>query len=494
MTQTKPSQKPTTTKPTRPHNQAKPSQKPAPKPNPVDNKIKQKADDLEAEAASKIHEINQSYFHVVMAGKNRIVRMVKSVVGSSLECEFLQINEFKQAFSHDCKILSYYSGREPVLRNPASVWLESDEANFLRDSVDFDPDEACFSITKKNKLNIYHGFGVKCRDVLSEDIQLDLYLNHLKEVICDNCDDHYKYLLGYIAHAVQKPSQKPSVSVIMKAGQGAGKGTAMDPLLTIFGAHSLAATSSSDITGKFNSALEGKILVFFDEAFSGLKEANDAMKGKVSGNYTRIERKGINSVVISNYMRIFMASNHENIINIESDDRTCFCLRSSEKYKQNKEYFKKMEFCRPKNQYHNYFCSRLLTFLKNVNISNFDPYRTPITNELVRQKIDYLEPAMKWIHAVLDRGCITSEGGWPNYIENNECYETCKKWLTENDYKLGWGSYQKKIGAAMSSVGMLSQTKRLPCRECRRVRVMPSLEECRKKFESIVGGTVFTID
>ena len=47
----------------------------------------------------------------------------------------------------------------------------------------------------------------------------------LLEVICAGNQKHYAYLIAYIAHALQRPWEKPGITIILMGGQGIGKGT-----------------------------------------------------------------------------------------------------------------------------------------------------------------------------------------------------------------------------------------------------------------------------
>jgi len=87
-------------------------------------------------------------------------------------------------------------------------------------------------------------------------------LAHLHDIVCSGNDDHYRYLLKWEAFAVQNPAILPEVAVVMRGVQGSGKGTAVRPFERIFGRHHFVQLDKLEqLTGRFNTALSGKVIV-----------------------------------------------------------------------------------------------------------------------------------------------------------------------------------------------------------------------------------------
>ena len=58
----------------------------------------------------------------------------------------------------------------------------------------------------------------------------------LLDILCSGDEELYGYLMKYIAHALQKPEEKPKVMLIFKSiEEGTGKGTFGELLQLIFG-------------------------------------------------------------------------------------------------------------------------------------------------------------------------------------------------------------------------------------------------------------------
>ncbi|MFK0571150.1 primase-helicase family protein [Endozoicomonas sp.] len=441
-----------------------------------------------------IEELNRNYYHIIINGKNRIMRMISADVGTGLQPEFFTAEEFKAKWSHEQKIPVGYRGGQITRKSKGDVWLNHADANFVDGSLDFDPSKPPLTVTPRNRLNIWQGFGVKPAGIppseLLNDEQVAQYLVHIRDVICAGDERDYRYLVEYLAHMVQKPWEKPSVAIVLKAGQGVGKGTFMAPLITIIGGHALATTQSKDVTGKFNAALESKVLVFFDEAFAGSKQASDMLKGLISELYTRIERKGIDSIRVPNKMRIFMASNSENIVVVESDDRRYFFLSVSEHVKQDKAYFSERAYMQQSHPDHHQFVEKLLQYLLNISIEDFDPHHAPVTSELVKQKIDSLKPEERWVYNILVNDGIVA-GAWPAWMDNQECYQACENWIDQRKMKPLYGNPATAIGRALNKAGIESKMHRTGVGDKpERVRVFPSLDQARQTFERFLKGSI----
>ena len=84
----------------------------------------------------------------------------------------------------------------------------------------------------------------------------------LLNVICDGDESSYNYLINYIAHALQKPEEKPGVMIILLGGQGIGKGTFGRLMQKIWTSTYLQVSNIDAITGNFNGALERSFIVF----------------------------------------------------------------------------------------------------------------------------------------------------------------------------------------------------------------------------------------
>ena len=144
------------------------------------------------------------------------------------------------------------------------------------------------------------------------DIDVLLFLDHMRDNLCNGNVSYFEYLIRWLAHMVQKPSERPMTGIAIIGDQGNGKGIFIDFIARMLGGRRNAnTTTSAKDTKSFNTAVGNKLLVVFDEAtFSGDHEQSDFMKKLVTEPYVRIEPKGIDAYEVANYARCFITSNN----------------------------------------------------------------------------------------------------------------------------------------------------------------------------------------
>lgn len=430
-----------------------------------------------------LDEFNKYYTTIVTGGKNLVIRANLDPFGNA-NIEFFNHKEFTDIHKDYNKIpvqIETTNGTAVKLFNPAKLWLESPESDSAKFGITFYP-----KLTKfyKGKLNTYMGLGCSPIDIDEKaEIDLQIYLNHVYNVICDGNQEHSDYLIKWIAHAVQKPEEKPEVGVVLKAGQGTGKGTLLKPLSKIFGAHYLHATSPEQVIGKFNSQLENKIMLFADEFFAGSKGSTDKLKAMITEKTGSIERKGIDRISLPDYSRIIMATNHENVISIERDERRYLYLEVSDRYKQNREYFKPLHETVDKPD----FAGQLLTYLINIDITDFEPRHVPKTKALEEQKIDNLDPLDKWLFEILSDGTFFGAELMEVSVSRKDIQTIAQKWIDDNGLKV-FGSLDRQLGKRLKLIGVDDAR---PYFEGKQVRtyIFPPLATVRANFDNYMAFT-----
>ncbi|EPT3041722.1 primase-helicase family protein, partial [Escherichia coli] len=88
-----------------------------------------------------------------------------------------------------------------------------------------------------------------------------------------------------------------------------GKGTTVKPLLQILGQYAAHINGAGHISGRFNSILANKLLVFADEVTIHKPSEADRLKAIISEPTFNLERKGIDAEPMPNFARLIFASN-----------------------------------------------------------------------------------------------------------------------------------------------------------------------------------------
>lgn len=436
------------------------------------------------EVKKVIAEFNRVYTTLTTCGKNYVLRMNTNAFGHA-ELEFFTYPNFIEFHRDSPKLKVTIQNddgkRTSKLINPAKYWLDSPDSVSSKYGITFYPVLERFY---KGKLNSYMGLGCEPMNYHNDDLGIKLYLNHIKKIICAGNNEHYEYVLNWMAHLIQKPWEKPEVAIVLKAGQGTGKGSFVNPIGKIIGAHYLYANTADQVVGKFNSQLENKILVFADEFFAGHKSATDQLKTKITEPIGSIERKGQDRIAVPCYSRIVMASNHENIIRIEKDERRYLFLAVDESEKQNSAYFDPLKDEVNKED----FPSKLLQYLLDRDITSFSPRAVPKTKALTEQKIDNLEPLDRWIYNVLLDGCFTKDSAFLVRSPSEYYHAHASNWIEKNKLNI-FGDIPRKVGKLLTALGAkTSQIRDQKTGKRPRWTELPDLDTMRSNFSKHIAS------
>ena len=163
---------------------------------------------------------------------------------------------------------------------------------------------------------------------------------HLLFVICDGDRRRYRYLLNWMAYAVQHPGQPAEVAVVLRGGRGVGKGIFARSFGSLFGPHFLQVNQPRHLVGNFNGHLESCAVLFVDEGFwAGDKAGEGVLKGMVTEPTLAIERKGLDVIAARNCLHIVIASNSDWVVPAGPDERRFFVLDVASERKQDPAYF-----------------------------------------------------------------------------------------------------------------------------------------------------------
>ena len=213
----------------------------------------------------------------------------------------------------------------------------------------------------------------KLDDVKQEIIQP--FLDHVLEVICDNNQEIYKYVLVWIASILQEPNFKTGIAIVILGNQGVGKNTFFTDIICKLMARyaNKNITNIENIVGKFNASLENKKLLVLNELqnIDTNKFLNsDALKSIITDDTININQKNEPIRTVENVANFFMVSNNDIPIKIDSGDRRYLVLTASEKYKNNFKYFSNLFNTFTPEFYENLFTFFMLMDTKNINLRN----------------------------------------------------------------------------------------------------------------------------
>lgn len=205
----------------------------------------------------------------------------------------------------------------------------------------------------------------------------------IKELImnlCGDCEKNYKWFINWIAHQIQKPTEKIPTAVILQGKQGSGKGTLKNLVFdNIFG-DNCKEINQTHLESSFNDYLLGSQIIFANEVMHNENRQTlpNVLKNLVTDPQITINIKFKKSITSNNYTHWIFCTNSDNPIKIDEDDRRYSVFYS-------KAMRKGLATDIRKNL--DYELKEFISYLKELNPS-FEEVSTPIMTDAKREIID----------------------------------------------------------------------------------------------------------
>jgi len=132
----------------------------------------------------------------------------------------------------------------------------------------------------------------------------------------------HEYVLDYLAHMVQRPTENPGVALVLTGGKGIGKDTFVNFILTyvVGAAFSHVYTTAKQFWGEHDFFRVGKLAVCWQEPDTKSLRANAAeLRALITAHVVNANPKGKDAFVCDNIVRYFFTSNDPNPTGLMSD-------------------------------------------------------------------------------------------------------------------------------------------------------------------------------
>ena len=192
--------------------------------------------------------------------------------------------------------------------------------------------------TESDEFNLWRGFGLEARKGWQKQRRL---LRHIREVICRGDKAKFKYLIRWLAWAIQNPDRHPGVVIVLKSRkQGTGKSTLGVVMLIIFGQHGALIDDSDRLLGGFNDWVEPVCFILAEEIlWANDHKTADKLKSRITADTFQIERKHGAIRQIPNRLHLIMTTNHDHAVAAGSGDRRLVVYDVSDEHACDKTWF-----------------------------------------------------------------------------------------------------------------------------------------------------------
>jgi hypothetical protein len=253
--------------------------------------------DINHDELSVVEAFNKEYAVVPVGGRTVILRERRGAKTGLLAVEFMRKQDFELLHFNKTFMTSGKSA------SASRFWLTHPDRRTY-DQMVFQPGQV-----PPNSYNLWRGFAVVPRDGSCER-----FLDHVHRTICCGDEIPFRYVVAWMADAVQNPTRRPGTALALRGREGTGKGVFCREFGKLFGQHFKHVSHPRHFTGNFNAHLMDCCLLYADEAFwAGDKTGEGVLKALITEPTIMIE---MNKDVIQmpNYVRILISSNHDLVV------------------------------------------------------------------------------------------------------------------------------------------------------------------------------------
>ena len=371
----------------------------------------------------------------------------------------------------------------------ASQWLEW-KGRRAYDGIVFSPGQhkevtTGLNGSRKTYFNLWRGFSYPPAPIGSSHRALDLFLEHTRLNVCGGNELLSRWLLGYFAHLVQRPYEKPLVALVFRGGKGVGKNACIERIGALLGRHFLLTSNRRYLVGNFNGHLENCLMFALDEAFwSGDKQAEGTLKDLITGRDHVIEHKGKEPYTVANKTRVVIIGNEDWIVPVSHDERRFAFFDVGDGRKQDRAFFQTMREEMEQGGY-----PVLLRYLLDYPLSGLDFNEAPATEGLADQKIHSLNPMYQWWHKCLTDGRIIGAEfeGWPTTVDCERLRLAFMRYNKDRRVTL-WMHEDLKMGKPLKhSTPSIKRVRAGEGDAQAYVYIMPTLDVCRAEWAVFIN-------
>jgi hypothetical protein len=433
-----------------------------------------------------LRELNETFAVIGnIGGKCRIVEEIEDEVMGRTRLTRMSFDDFRNRFCNRYVKVGEDSKGNPIMK-PAGGWWINHPARRQYRTIVFAPNKEI-----AGSYNMWKGFSVAAKPG-----DCSLFLDHLRENVCQGDERLYTYLLGWLALMVQHPGRPGHVAVVLRGGRGVGKSFVAREIGRLFGRHFLHVSNPSHLIGNFNAHLRDAIFLFADEAFyAGDKRHASILKTLVTEDTLQIEAKGVDVETAPNYVHLMMASNDEHVVPAGGDERRFFVLDVGAGHQRDHDYFKAI-FAQLENGGREALLHHLLTY----DLSEYRVQDVPQTQALRDQKDLSLSAEEDWWLNKLEEGLLLAENeGWPvDVIKDHlvdDYIDHTKRWnVSRRGNQTALGKFLKRMCPGLDIIQKLAKVER-PTGDGFIIKVekrlyhwiVPDLTACRERWEKLHG-------
>jgi len=229
-----------------------------------------------------------------------------------------------------------------------------------------------------DEFNLYGGFDVADVEPITPPPDISRILHQIHCLVAHN-EEHYQYLIRWIAHLFQFPEVKALIYLIFNGPQGTGKDSFWEFVGSLMGAELYLpnARIEDDVCGRFNFISSRRLLIQCQEVSRDVaKKYKDKIKSLVTQTRGIYEDKGVKQVTFNSYERYVFTTNEDVPMFIEQGERRSCIFTPSAEHCRDTNYWDTLiaDYRNPAIQ------RAFYDYLMAIDLTGWDITKRPITD------------------------------------------------------------------------------------------------------------------
>lgn len=423
----------------------------------IDTNNKMTMYDIELYLKNKIYDnINDAYDDLTIKFKDsiaifnikaeRYISLIESYSkDNSTKCTGIsKYDRFKRNYEHlviQYEVEYYDKFAKAMMKKIETMkfvkFIES-KSLFLYEGYYFEPYHTFESSTNDNSRfkNLFNPMIAKYLGYKNYDIsKINPILNHFKEVLANNDEHCYKYILSWLHAIIKKPNKKTEICLIFNGDQGCGKTLPFDMIRKyIFGDNCGHLTDGmASLVDKFNSWMYSNLFILCDEptVLTDLNRSTyeEKLKLVITSKVRELEKKGVDKILVPNYSNLVITCNHTKGVIIPQGDRRYAIFKCNNKYINNRTYFNELTDCFENRENMDILFSFLYDYDDIVEIKNIP--QTDIRKNVQNENTSILE---QFLFDENFQHCFKRKDIEDNLLTTDNIYRSYNNWITSNKF------------------------------------------------------------
>ena len=199
------------------------------------------------------------------------------------------------------------------------------------------------------------------------------FIDHVRYLLDDD-ELAINHVMDFIAHLVQRPQERVNHALLITSeAKGIGKSTLGTIIRKLVGERNGGMAQSKDLKSQFDAWLMGKLIVQVDEIYEhGNWDLANKLKPLITEPTVSVNVKYGPQIIVQNFARFIIFSNHSAPIDIEEGDRRYFVFESHAQPRSPDYYDALNAYIEDPAG-----LAAIYSWLKQRDISAFRPYAAP---------------------------------------------------------------------------------------------------------------------